>query len=113
MRRRFGPSGTKPDPAVDSFVMLEGEEPGRIYHVDGDTFSIGRDDRNKIILSDVKVSGFHTRIQRGLDGGFVVEDWNSTNGTYLNGQLLEDARRLVEDDLVQLGDTVLQFKRGS
>lgn len=100
-------------PAKDFFVVLEGEQAGQTFAVEGDTFSIGRDQRNKVVLSDVKVSGFHARVQRGLDGGLVIEDWGSTNGTYLNDQLLEDAGRLLEGDTLRLGDTVLQFKRGS
>ncbi len=96
---------------VDLLVVVEGDEPGKVYTLEGDTISIGRDPRNQIQINDVRLSGFHVRLQRGLDGGLLIEDRGSTNGTFLNGVLLEDAQRLMENDLIQLGHTTLQLKR--
>jgi RND superfamily putative drug exporter len=96
---------------MDLLVMVDGEEPGRVFPLEGDTISIGRDPRNQIALTDVKLSGFHVRLQRGLDGGLVIEDRGSTNGTFVNGHLLADAQRLLENDLIQVGGTTLQLKR--
>jgi pSer/pThr/pTyr-binding forkhead associated (FHA) protein len=96
---------------VDLLVVVEGDEPGKVYTLEGDTISIGRDPRNQITINDVRLSGFHVRLQRGLDGGLLIEDRGSTNGTFLNGVLLEDAQRLLENDLIQLGHTTLQLKR--
>jgi uncharacterized membrane protein YdfJ with MMPL/SSD domain/pSer/pThr/pTyr-binding forkhead associated (FHA) protein len=96
---------------MDLLVMVDGEQPGKVFPLEGDTISIGRDPRNQITLNDVKLSGFHVRLQRGLDGGLVIEDRGSTNGTFVNGHLLEDAQRLLENDLIQVGSTTLQLKR--
>jgi pSer/pThr/pTyr-binding forkhead associated (FHA) protein len=96
---------------MDLLVMVDGEEPGKVFPLEGDTVGIGRDPRNQIVLNDVKLSGFHVRLQRGLDGGLLIEDRGSTNGTYVNGHLLEDAQRLIENDLIQVGGTTLQLKR--
>ena len=97
----------------DYLVVLDGAEPGRLYRVQGDSVTIGRDPRNQVVLEDIKVSGFHARLQRGLDGGLIAEDWGSQNGTYLNGELLQDATALQNDDLLHVGDTTLQVKRVS
>jgi pSer/pThr/pTyr-binding forkhead associated (FHA) protein len=96
---------------MDLLVVVDGDEPGRVFPLEGDTISIGRDPRNQIALADVKLSGFHVRLQRGLDGGLVIEDRGSTNGTFVNGHLLTDAQRLLENDLIQAGGTTLQLKR--
>jgi pSer/pThr/pTyr-binding forkhead associated (FHA) protein len=96
---------------MDYLIVVEGDQPGQIFHLDGNITTIGRDPRNTVALDDIKVSGFHARLQRGLDGGLIVEDWGSQNGTYLNGELLVDAGKLVENDLIHVGDTTLQLKR--
>lgn len=96
---------------TDVLVVVEGDEPGKVYNLDGDTISIGRDPRNQIVLNDVRLSAFHARLQRGLDGGLLIEDRGSTNGTYLNGVLLEDPQPLLDNDLIQVGHTTLQLKR--
>jgi pSer/pThr/pTyr-binding forkhead associated (FHA) protein len=98
---------------ADYLVVLEGQSPGTVYRLDGDTIGIGRDPRNLIEVNDVKVSGFHARIQRGLDGGLVIEDRNSSNGTYLNEVLIEEGYALVDQDVIRVGDTTLQFAMGS
>jgi pSer/pThr/pTyr-binding forkhead associated (FHA) protein len=96
---------------TDSLVVLEGDAPGTVYNLEADNVSIGRDPRNQVVLNDVRLSGFHARLQRGLDGGIILEDRGSTNGTYLNGVLLEDPQPLLDGDLIQLGQTTLQLKR--
>ena len=40
----------------------------------------------------------------------VVEDLGSRNGTFVNGERVDDARRLREGDSVQLGATVLEVR---
>ncbi|MGE3074048.1 MAG: MMPL family transporter [Dehalococcoidia bacterium] len=98
---------------TDYLVVLEGEAPGTVHRLDGDTIGIGRDPRNTIVVNDVKVSGFHARIQRGLDGGLVIEDRNSSNGTYLNEVLIDEGYRLADQDVIRVGDTTFQFVMGS
>ena len=96
---------------TDLLVVVEGDEPGKVYNLEGDTISIGRDPRNQIVLNDVRLSAFHVRLQRGLDGGLLIEDRGSTNGTFLNGVLLEDPQPMMENDLIQVGHTTLQLQR--
>lgn len=70
--------------------------------------SIGREDDNSIrILDDAYVSGHHARVTPS-DGGVVVDDLGSRNGTYLNGNKLTDRRPLRIGDRLQIGYTVLE-----
>jgi hypothetical protein len=91
-------------------IEKEGEAIGRVHQLDDDVTDIGRDPRNHIVLSDVMISGFHARVERGPDGAFIVQDRQSTNGTSLNGEPLTDMRPLNENDELKLGNTALVLK---
>lgn len=71
--------------------------------------SIGRSRANDIVIDDASVSSQHCRI-RPEQGRFVVHDLNSTNGTMVNGRRVE-RHVLDEGDVVQVGETSLQFRR--
>lgn len=91
-------------------IEREGEAVGRVHQLDDDVTDIGRDPRNHLVLGDVLVSGFHARIERGPDGGFVALDQGSTNGTFVNDEPLKDPRPLRENDQVRVGNTTLVLK---
>jgi pSer/pThr/pTyr-binding forkhead associated (FHA) protein len=70
----------------------------------------GRDPQNAIsIPADGYASGRHARFLRG-DQTDIVEDLNSTNGTYVNGQRLSGARPLRPGDVVTIGQTQLTYE---
>ena len=52
------------------------------------------------------VSGVHAELHYAPDTGWSIEDKNSSNGTYVNGQRLQPAqnRTLKDRDLVQLAN---------
>ena len=66
--------------------------------------SIGRQSTNDIELQTAKASRSHARIERKGDQ-FVIRDLGSTNGTWLDGRLLEASVSLAADMVVRLGDT--------
>jgi pSer/pThr/pTyr-binding forkhead associated (FHA) protein len=73
--------------------------------------TIGRGDDNVVVLDgDDYASGHHARVESALDGTWLV-DLGSTNGTYVNAERVEGRRRLQTGDLVQVGDTELEFQR--
>ncbi len=85
-----------------------GHEPGMIYDLDGDIV-LGRGDRAEIRLEDPFASSRHARIH--VQGNvLVIEDLNSTNGTYLNEELLETPRPLHPGDRVRIGDSEFGFE---
>jgi|GEM_PF-76169 len=100
----------RPRRALVFLVQTEGESPGTIFPLKDNFTLIGRDPRNDVIVADALASGFHARIMRGLDGGVALEDLESTNGTTLNGLPLEQIHHLEENDQIQIGNTVFQFK---
>jgi FHA domain len=85
-----------------------GHDPGMIYDLDGDIV-LGRGDRAEIRLEDPFASARHARVcEQG--NAVVVEDLGSTNGTYLNEELLETPRPLHPGDRVRIGDSEFTFE---
>jgi hypothetical protein len=88
-----------------------GHDPGMIYDLDGDLV-LGRGDHAEIRLEDPFASSRHARIYE--QGSIVViEDLGSTNGTYLNEELLQTPRPLHPGDRVRIGDSEFAFEVGS
>jgi hypothetical protein len=85
-----------------------GHEPGMIYDLDGDVV-LGRGERAEIRLEDPFASSSHARVYR-QGNILVIEDLRSTNGTYLNEELLETPRPLHPDDRVRIGDSEFTFE---
>jgi hypothetical protein len=85
-----------------------GHDPGMIYDLDGDIV-LGRGDQAEIRLEDPFASSRHARVYR-QGAILVIEDLRSTNGTYLNEELLETPRPLHPGDRVRIGDSEFTFE---
>jgi hypothetical protein len=98
------------DGGGDARLVVErapGHTPGMEYDV-GDGAVLGRGDRAEIRLEDPFASGSHARLVR--QGGIVVlEDLGSTNGTYLNDELVRGPQPLHAGDRVRIGDSEFVF----
>ncbi len=75
----------------------------------GESFSIGREDDNDLVLDRVNVSKHHLRFQR-IGGHVDVIDLESTNGTYLNGRKVQSPRTVRRTDRVYVGDYILMLE---
>lgn len=62
---------------------------------------IGRGEDCDIVIPDRKISRHHARVQPG-NGGIILEDLNSKNGTHYNGHPLKGSVRLADGDLIQI-----------
>jgi class 3 adenylate cyclase len=86
-----------PDGSLHEFVL------------DRDVMDIGRDPSCEIHLDSRFVSRRHARIVRN-EGGFAVEDSQSTNGLKINGILMREPHALVSGDCINLGDVLLTYE---
>jgi pSer/pThr/pTyr-binding forkhead associated (FHA) protein len=75
---------------------------------DKDILTIGRDSANDIIIDHALASRRHARLERD-ESGFSIRDLNSTNGTYLNGEPVQDAVLLHHQDQIIVADTIITF----
>ncbi len=71
----------------------------------GEPLSIGRSREAAIPLLDDKVSRIHCGI-RISEGQFYLKDLKSRNGTFVNGQRVEDTVKLKAGDRIQIGSTL-------
>ncbi|HYB22414.1 MAG TPA: FHA domain-containing protein [Solirubrobacteraceae bacterium] len=85
-----------------------GHDPGMIYDLDGDLV-LGRGDSAEIRLEDPYASSRHARVYE-QGNTVVIEDLGSTNGTYLNEELLESPRPLYPGDRLRIGDSEFTFE---
>lgn len=86
-----------------------GLEVGLSFTLDGVT-TIGRSPRADIEIDDTFASGNHARIYE--NGGYVyIEDMNSTNGTYVNGQRVAARELLRPDDRIRIGGTEFRYSQ--
>ncbi|WP_239376221.1 FhaA domain-containing protein [Frankia sp. Cj5] len=82
----------------------------REYPLDSETTVIGRSVECDIRLNDTGVSRRHGEVRRMQDGQFVYIDHGSTNGSIVNGRAASQVR-LVDGDQIELGATILAFRR--
>jgi len=83
-------------------IAQSGPLAGQRWALTGDSLLIGRDIECDVIIPERQVSRQHARLRRAAQGGFEVEDLNSKNGTYINGQQLHGSQQLVDGDIIQI-----------
>ena len=88
--------------------ILDGDRAGETIPLGTETVSMGRRDSNTVRLNDEKVSGQHAEVAF-QDGGYVLRDLGSTNGTLLDGRRVEEMV-LSSFDTFQVGRIHLQFR---
>ncbi|HPW45335.1 MAG TPA: FHA domain-containing protein [bacterium] len=96
--------GRSPHPRI---LVISGEMSGTAYPLKG-IVSFGRAESNTVTLRDSKCSRQHAQIQQH-GNEFVVEDLNSSNGTFVNGERVSE-HVLSNGDEIQIGDTLMQFQ---
>ncbi|MFP5417005.1 MAG: FHA domain-containing protein [Actinomycetes bacterium] len=92
-------------PAPSTLRITKGKQAGLTMAL-GDQLKIGRSTDCQLILDDDYVSTRHARIFR-TNGGYLVEDLGSTNGTYLNNERLSGATAFTTSDTLRIGRTLL------
>jgi pSer/pThr/pTyr-binding forkhead associated (FHA) protein len=93
-------------------VMRRGPDPGKVYKLNKDATSLGRGNKNHIVIHDNEVSREHVRFLR-LSEGYELHDLKSSNGTYINGQRVDRVWLLRSNCLIELGDSItLEFFLG-
>ncbi len=92
-----------------SIHLPDRSEKTKVLPKNGEYFArIGRDEHCEIVLPFQSVSGEHALLQF-KEGGYVLEDLGSTNGTKINGLTPMVAATLYDGDEIALGDARLRF----
>ncbi len=86
-------------------VMHSGPTPGKVFPLEGDVITIGREAGNAIIINDAEVSRKHSQFV--FQGGKVIlTDLGSTNGTFVDGQRLTGQHVLQSGQIISLGEQI-------
>jgi len=93
--------------ALGILWVKQGSRRGLIYKIQDGTV-VGRKDGG-LILDDPKVSNPHAKFTFE-DETFVLWDFGSKNGTFVNGQKIRGATELNENDEIKIGDSVFVLK---
>jgi pSer/pThr/pTyr-binding forkhead associated (FHA) protein len=91
-------------PAV---VVTSGPETGKRIEL-GHEVAIGRQGTD-LVVEDPEVSRRHAVLRRS-DGSVVVEDLDSTNGTFVNGERIRSPIAVAPGDQIRVGRTTLEIE---
>jgi hypothetical protein len=100
-----------PDGDLQPQLVVErapGHQAGLAYDI-GDGAVMGRGDGAEIRLEDPFASSHHARLIR-QGSVIVLEDLNSTNGTYLNEELVTGPQPLHRGDRIRIGDSEFTYE---
>ena len=96
-----------------TLTLTRGPGVGTRFDVGAAPVTIGRQDQCDVQVAGTWVSRRHARLA-WTGSGYVVEDLDSTNGTFVNGERVVGPHALESGDRLQLGDQVeLAFHAGA
>lgn len=76
----------------------------RVILLHDERLTVGRGPDQDLCIPDRKISSAHALLEP-IPGGYRIRDLGSTNGTYVNGELVRGVRRLEVDDEILFGST--------
>jgi transcriptional regulator with GAF, ATPase, and Fis domain len=88
-------------------VLLDTDRAGTVYPLAGELLRIGKAPDNDVVIDHPTVSRNHLVVRRQGDR-FLVQDLDSTNGTFLDGAQVREAY-LRPGALLEVGDVRLRF----
>ena len=91
-------------------VVIYGLELGRKYNLENANIIIGRSSKSDVQIDQESVSRNHAKIIN-TGKSIILRDLGSTNGTYVNDQLI-DEYVLRDGDFIKIGRTIFKFLSG-
>ena len=90
-------------------IVISGPHVGKMFKVDADEATLGRSSKADMHVNDVGISRQHAQLVAYGEDVFI-DDMDSANGTYLNGNLVDRRQQLQDGDKITLGSTtILKF----
>jgi pSer/pThr/pTyr-binding forkhead associated (FHA) protein len=80
---------------------------GQSYPIGPEGLTMGREAGNDIVISSDQASRRHARILV-MAGGHVLQDLESTNGTFVNSKQVKE-QQLRHGDVVRIASTVMKY----
>jgi signal transduction histidine kinase/pSer/pThr/pTyr-binding forkhead associated (FHA) protein len=93
---------------VITLLVLQGPDKGRRFELPDKPALIGRESR-QLPLGDNTVSRRHCELRPGDNDQWILRDLASSNGTWVNGQRVDNTAKLRLGDQIRVGRTLLVF----
>lgn len=94
------------------FIVSAPEKEIRVIELKPGKFTLGRASSNALVIDDTAASRQHAEVLfDAATNSISLIDLNSTNGTYVNRQRVKGSCQLVPDDMVRIGQVVMQLNR--
>jgi hypothetical protein len=108
-RTVYGDEGTPPRRVVGVLVTWSWRPEGELFAVrEGSNLLGSAPECEARISTDPRMSGRHASIVH-RPGGFWIDDENSMNGTFVDGELVEEKRLLPDSAVIRTGGTLWRF----
>jgi predicted component of type VI protein secretion system len=86
-------------------TIRSGPNPGTVFVLEKSELILGRDLSVDLVINDAEVSRKHARLI-AQQGGYLLEDLGSTNGTVVNGQRLVAPYLLLGGEVITIGEQI-------
>ncbi len=93
-----------------TLTVVEGSLAGTSINLGASPITIGRSGDCTVVIDDDYASNHHARVSP-QDGGWVIEDLGSTNGTYVQRTRITGPMRVPIGAPIRIGKTVLELRK--
>lgn len=101
---------SEPTPRATRLVITSGAKEGLEIDLPEEQLTIGRSNESGLVIRDDYTSTHHARLLRWPEG-WVIQDLDSTNGTFLDGVRVIVPTRVPLGATVKIGTTSFELRR--
>lgn len=98
-----------PEPKATKIVVTAGEKIGTEIALSGRQLTIGRAGDSDLVVDDEYTSTHHAKLVF-INGEWLVQDLDSTNGTFLDGKKLTTTMVVPMNTQVRVGQTSFELR---
>ncbi len=107
---RTEPLIAAPSTPASRLVIVSGPKSGLELPLTGEPLTIGRSSESGLIIRDDYTSTHHARLML-WDGNWVIQDLDSTNGTFLDGDRVTLPTPVPLNTPIRIGTTSFELRR--
>ncbi len=90
-------------------VIIDGDRTGQVINLDRRELTIGRAESSDLVVDDEYASTNHAKLVL-INNDWLIQDLNSTNGTYLDGGRVGTPAVVKLNTPVRVGKTVFELR---
>ena len=102
-------TSTQPDLKATKLVVTAGDKTGTEIALSGRQLTLGRASDSDLIVDDEYASTHHAKLVF-INGDWLVQDLDSTNGTFLDGQKVTTPLVVPMNTQVRVGQTTFELR---